>query len=64
MQKWVRAGAEKLGFIVVVVKSNNGCSNRKTYVLNCDGFSEKWRIYVIHQQETESYDNFKMQLSI
>jgi hypothetical protein len=33
MQQWVCGEAHKLGFVAVVVKSNNGENNRKTFVV-------------------------------
>jgi hypothetical protein len=58
MQQWICGEARKLGFVVVVAKSDNGGNNRKTSVVMC--YQRRWQSYGLLQQETGSHNNIKM----
>ncbi|CAJ2658175.1 unnamed protein product [Trifolium pratense] len=51
MQQCVCGEAEKLGFIAVVVKSDNGGSYRKAYVLLCCSRGGDHKVYINKKEE-------------
>jgi hypothetical protein len=61
MQQWICGEARKLGFVVVVAKSDNGGNNRKTLVVMC--YQRMWQSYGLLQQETEVTTTLKCKCS-